>query len=117
MRNAWPLAAMLPDQLKGKTMAKIKFKVKPEPVTYVGDTEPSYYRLKIPTLARTHCDMPAFRVHPKYGPYANSDMFPGMLKRIKADIFRGKEFIRLDDIPPGVSVDTSSFLAVVSFDV
>ena len=93
--------------------ARIQFKAKKEPVTFAGDAAPSYYRVKVPVLDRKHCDMNAFRSHPNYGMYANSDLFKGMLKRIKADTFGG-EYLRLDRIPEGVDADESGFLVVVT---
>lgn len=98
-------------------MAKIQFKAKIESITFVGDSMPAYRRIKIPELKRNHCDMAAFRQHPKYGSYANSDLFHGILKRIKSEIFNGRDYLRLDSIPAGVSVDESGFLANVEFSV
>jgi hypothetical protein len=94
--------------------ATISFKAKVETLQYVDGTVASV-RIKVPELARKHCNMAAFRSHPKYGSYANSDLFPAMLARIKRE--RLGEFIKLDAIPEGVSVDTSGFLAVVTFSV
>lgn len=95
-------------------MAKIQFRAKVETI-YNMDETVAYRRVKVPTLTRSHCDMNAFRSHKKYGSYANSDLFPGMLKRIKAD--RTGDYIRLDRVPEGVTVDTSGYLAYVAFDV
>ncbi|MCY0148325.1 hypothetical protein OEG84_11535 [Hoeflea sp. G2-23] len=94
-------------------MAKISFKAKTETV-YEMDGTPAYTRVKVPTLDRKHCDIPAFRQHPKFGGFANSDMFPNILARIKRD--RLGEYIRLDRVPEGVAVDTTGFLAIVSLD-
>jgi hypothetical protein len=96
-------------------MAKIEFRAKVQKVFNVDDTE-AYTYIDVPQFKRSHCDMPAFRNHPKFGAYANSDLFPGMLARIRRDVFDGKP-LRLDCIPAGVTVDTSGFLACVSFDV
>ena len=102
-------------------MARITFKGKVQDVWYVGDdSAPAYRYVQVPTLDRKHCDMAAFRAHPKYGAYANSDLFLGMLSRIRAQVFSDcatSGHMRLDRIPAGVTVDTSGFLAVVSFDV
>ena len=95
-------------------MAKISFKAKIQTVYNMDDTV-AYHCIKVPELTRKHCDMDAFRQHPKYGSYANSDLFPGMLRRIRKDKFG--ETIRLDKLPDGVTVDTSGFLAVVSISV
>jgi hypothetical protein len=94
--------------------AKITFKGKVETLRYVDDTIASV-RIKVPTLERRHCDMNAMRKHPNYGAYANSDLFPAMLARIKRE--RLGEFIKLDAIPEGVTVNQDAFLAVVTFEV
>ncbi|MDN7537063.1 hypothetical protein [Burkholderia cenocepacia] len=96
-------------------MARISFKAKVKTVYNVDDTA-AYQYIQVPEFKRCHCDMHSFRVHAKYGAYANSDFFGGMLKRIRADVFGGNQ-LRLDAIPAGVSVDTSGFLAAVTFDV
>ncbi|QIG74367.1 hypothetical protein EVC08_055 [Rhizobium phage RHph_N65] len=95
-------------------MATIEFKAKPEQVFNMDDTL-AFVRVKVPTLERKHCDMPAFRKHAKFGGLANSDLFKNVLSKIRRD--RLGEYIRLDRIPEGVSVDTSGYLAVVSIDV
>lgn len=97
-------------------MARIEFKAKVKTMHYVDDSI-AYTYLDIPSLDRKHCDMNAFRQHPKYGSYANSDLFRGMLGRIKVATFGESSRLKLDNIPEGVTVDTSGFLAVVSFDV
>lgn len=94
--------------------ATITFKAKPEPV-WNGDVEEKW--IKIPKLSRSHCDMKAFRFHQKYGSYANSDLFISMLGRIRSEKFGSCEYIKLHNIPEGVEIDTSGFLAVVSFTV
>lgn len=96
-------------------MAKISFRAKVETLRYVDNTVASV-RIKVPELKRSHCDMNAFRRHPKYGSYANSDLFPGILKRIRAERFGG-DYVKLDKIPDGVTVDQSEFLATVTIDV
>lgn len=96
-------------------MAQISFRAKVETLRYVDNTVASV-RIKVPELKRSHCDMAAFRVHPKYGSYANSDLFPAILKRIRAEKFGG-DYLKMDRIPEGVSVDQSGFLATVTVDV
>lgn len=97
-------------------MARIEFKTKIKKL-WVSDTEHVPY-VDIPTLTRAHCDMSAFRQHLKYGPYANSDLFPGILRRIRSEVFgEGREWVRLSDLPACVTLDDSKFLAVVSFEV
>ena len=98
-------------------MARIQFKAKAEDVHYAGEDAPRYQRVKIPELKRAHCDMHAFRIHAKYGAYANSDLFPAMLARLKRERFGSSGYIRLDAVPEGVQVDASGFLVSVSFEV
>lgn len=100
--------------MKTETGATITFKGKVETLRYINDTIASV-RIKVPTLERRHCNMDAFRKHSKYGAYANSDMFPAMLARIKRE--KLGDFIKMDAIPEGVTVDQTGFLAVVTLTV
>jgi hypothetical protein len=97
-------------------MAKISFRTKVQQ-TYHSDDTPATAYIQVPELKRSHCDMNAFRQHAKYGAYANSDLFLGMLARIRRDMFGASGVLKLDAIPQGVYVDTSGFLALVEFDV
>ena len=96
-------------------MPNVTFKAKIRTV-YNMDETPAWRDVKVPKLARAHCDIAAFRVHPKYGAYANSDLFPTMLARAVKSIGIG-EYIRLDKIPAGVSIDASGFLAHVTISI
>ena len=93
-------------------MPRITFKAKPYTIQNV-DGSNKRLAVDVPTLTRSHCDMRAFRVHPKFGSYANSDLFPSVLRRIR-ESFGARVY--LDSPPKGVSIDASGFLAVVSFD-
>jgi hypothetical protein len=95
-------------------MAAISFRAKPETV-YTMDGAPAFQRIRVPVLTRAHCDMAAFRKHPKYGGLANSDLFKNVLARLRRD-FTG-DYIRLDRVPEGVTLDTSGFLATVTLEV
>ncbi len=83
------------------------------------DDTVAYHDVQVPVLARRHCDMSAFRKHPKYGSLANSDLFAGILKRIRRDTIGGEyqESIRLDRVPANVTIDESGFLAEVTITV
>ncbi len=98
-------------------MATITFKGKVQDMLYSGETVPSYQYIKIPTLDRKHCDMSAFRNHPRYGGLANSDLFNSCLARIKRDIFGTSDLLKLNNIPANVTVDMSGFLAIVTIEV
>ena len=97
-------------------MATITFKAKPRAV-YNHDDTLAYTYVEVPTFTRKHCDMDAFRRHPRYGSFANSDLFPGILNRIRRDTFGSSAQLRLDLIPPGVSVDGSGCLTIVTLSV
>ena len=94
-------------------MPKITFKAKPETI-YNMDETVAYVRVKLPELARRHCDMNAFRNDPKYRDLANSDLFPSVLKRAVAPL---KGYVRLDRVPTNVQVDTTGFMAQVTIDI
>jgi|LakMenEpi03Aug12_release.lakeMendotaPanAssembly.Ray.scaffolds.fasta_scaffold2402856_1 hypothetical protein len=106
-------------------MATIQFKAK---VQLLGESDSIRVRqfVPVPEFTRKHCDMAAFRNHPKFGMYANSDLFPSVLARIRADMLAEgvKDFrtgkpagIMLDKIPANVTVDAAGFLATVTVTV
>lgn len=97
-------------------MATISFRAKVESVYHASDDTLAFRFVRVPTLQRRHCDMDSFRRHPKLGGIANSDLFPGALRRILADR-KMTETLRLDRLPEGVTVDDSGFLAVVTVNV
>jgi len=92
----------------------IKFKTK---VIKIYTPDKTSYReaIQVPEFTRKHCDMAFFRQHKRYGGFANSDMFPSMLKRIRAGFMPNKynNLVYLDAMPEGWEVDTSGFLANV----
>lgn len=68
----------------------------------------------VPEIKRHHCDMHAFRISRRFGKYANSDLFLGM---IAGELKRSGIPKRIDlsePLPPSVFVDTSGFLAEVT---
>lgn len=97
-------------------MAKVQFKAKPQNI-YNTDATLAYARIKVPAITRSHCDLAAFRDHPKFGPYANSDLFASLLKRALSAAGIG-EYLRLDrPLPENVTVDTSGFLHSVTIEL
>jgi hypothetical protein len=96
-------------------MAKISFRAKAQQMFNMDDTL-AYEYVSVPAFKRSHCDMNTFRQHAKYGSYANSDLFLGMLARIRKDVF-SNGILKLNDVPSGVTVDTTGFLVLVEFDV
>jgi hypothetical protein len=101
-------------------MATIEFKAKVRPLG-VFSNEPPYAEttlqtVAVPELTKNHCDMGAFRKHPKYGGFANSTLFPAILSRIARDV-APKGYLRLDALPANVTVDVGGFLAIVRIEV
>ncbi len=96
--------------------AYIHFRAKVTELFYT-DNASAGKRIQVPTLKRNHCNMHEFRTHPKWGSYANSDLFDGMLSRIRTNLFGESGVLKLDAIPNGVTVDTSGFLAEVTIEV
>ena len=100
---------------KGRNMATITFKGKFKDVYSVDDTL-AYSYFTIPKLDRRHCDMAAFRIHAKYGAYANSDMFSSMLARIVATLFPSGRIRTNEAMPDNVTV-THGFLSTITIEV
>lgn len=96
-------------------MAQIQFKGKVRRMVNM-DGSLAWEYIPVPVFRSIHADMQAFRVHPKFGFIANSDLFPGVLAKIKADKFPNGN-LRMDRVPEGVTVDRSGFLAVVTVEV
>jgi len=93
--------------------ATITFRAKPETI-YNMDNTIAYQRIKVPAIERGHCDMESFRKHPKFGAYANSDLFKNLISR-QLKFAEIPAYIRLDrDLPKAVSIDLSGFLAKVT---
>ena len=61
-------------------MPAITFRAKIHNV-YNMDDSLAFRYVKKPKLTRSHVNMPEWRNHPKWGDYANSDLFPGILSR------------------------------------
>lgn len=88
-------------------MPNVTFKVKVNPGTSC---------FTVPTIKHTHCDMPAFRVDPNFGAYANSNMF---LQCVNAGLRKMKVTGVLDanNLPDGVTIEHRSLLSVVTVDL
>ena len=93
-------------------MAKITFKAKAGILHREFSTTSEY---KIPKLERRHCDMEAFRSHPKYGGLANSDLFCGLINNLVRKLYPSG-YVRSDDLADGTSIE-SGYLAKVTIDV
>lgn len=95
--------------------ASITFLGKP---VEVYDTDGDLVRrsLKVPEIKRSHCDMAAFRQSRRFGPYANSDLFRGMVTRELRALGIGRT-IDTNNPPDAVTLDESGFLvkATITF--
>ena len=99
-------------------MATITFRTKPIAV-YTRDTSATaaYWLIKVPELKRAHCDMGAFRSHPRYGGIANSDLFPNALARIRRDITNAYGEIKIGSEPENVTIAQEKFMVKVTINV
>lgn len=91
-------------------MATITFRAKAE------EMPNGQYLLRVPVFERRHCDMATFRTHPKHGGYANSDLFPAVLRRIRREMFGDSGCLFSSRSYPGVSV-SPGFLHTVTITV
>lgn len=99
------------------SLPTVKFRAKVEEV-YEMDGKFGFHQVKVPDIKPTHCDMAAFRTHARFGGLANSQLFPAVLKReLLAMGVRPGGYLRLDQLPEGVHVDTSGFLTLVTITV
>ena len=95
-------------------MALLQFKTKGEKVWLTDTTFQT--RFAIPkTLNSKHCDMAAFRQHPKYGDYANSVFFPSMLKRA-IDLLYPKGYVTNENKTENTTIK-DGFLTVISIEL
>lgn len=93
-------------------MPQIRWKVKPQ-ILENGDVF-----VRIPAkFKKHHCDMDAFRRSPKYGPYANSDLFPSILMRIRKQAVGIQDGFFLSKTPQNITVEQTGFLWNVTLDV
>lgn len=91
---------------------KIQFKAKQRTVHNM-DNSIHYVKIDVPKITRNHCDMHAFRVSRRFGGYANSDLFLGMIRGELKRLGIG-EIVKLDNVPDSMTVDGTGFLSVVT---
>lgn len=96
----------------------ITFKAKRRIATYIGAPELRSEYIAVPTITRIHCDMHAFRTDSRFSGYANSDLFPSILKRELTKLGIGDRIKFADQfgeyaIPACVSIE-QGFLDVVT---
>ena len=81
------------------------------------DGTPAPARVPVPKkFGAQHYDRQHFRDDARYAAIANSDLFPSAIAGALRKLGIGAA-IRLDNLPPGVTVDTSGFLAVVTIEI
>ena len=93
-------------------MAKITFKAKAGILHRDSTTVVEY---KIPRLSRNHCDMEAFRRHPKYGYLANSDLFVNLVNNLARKLYP-TGYIRVDNLTDGTTIK-SGYLSTITIEV
>mgnify|MGYP000143173177 FL=1 len=109
------------------TAFQIVFRGKVQEMYYSDGTLAARY-IRVPNLVRRHvADMGAARQSRKFGGYANSDMFPSMIRRAAEAAgcrdygsYKGSRGLCVDlhkPLPDSIRVDESGFLATVTIDV
>lgn len=93
-------------------MATIQFKTKTQTV-YDHDGTVAWRYVSVPRITTKHCNMDEFRNHPRYGAYANSDLFPSLIARALKQAQVGAT-IRTDRVPECVTIDDGGFLTQVT---
>ena len=88
-------------------MPKIQFRTKVQSPMYVDGTSAGRY-VQVPDSKSIHCDMNEFRRHPAFSCYANSDMFPSIVRRALEKHGVGKK-IDMSNVPPCVTIDETGF--------
>lgn len=89
---------------------QVRFKAKAEPV---GDR----LLVKVPKIEPRHTDRAEWRASRRFGAFANSDLFPGLLRRQVGNVIGQRTCLWLDDLPAGVEADTSGFLASITITI
>lgn len=89
-------------------MSTIQFKTKVRTMHEADDSKSPYVELKR-EVSRHDCNL-----RPHQHTYYNSDLFPSMLNRAYRAVTGNREWLLLSQLPEGVTVDTSKFLAVVT---
>lgn len=87
----------------------ITFRAKPETI-WRG--EEKLVRVKVPEITSRHCDMHAFRISRRFGNYANSVLFPALLKRALVHV--PAYLYHPSTLPDGVQIDATGFLWTVT---
>lgn len=89
-------------------MASVTFKTKLRTVDDRGNDRRGFTFKK--TVGRIDCDL-----KPHQHKYYNSDLFPAMLNRAYREVIgQYADWVFLDNLPSGVSVDDSGFFAVIT---
>ena len=109
-------------------MPSVSFKVKIKDDNQGSGTIPEWFPenagrkwVKLPDLSAAHIDTASFRKDPRWSGYANSDLLRGMIRRSMNEAGQSRTMwdgtVRVWLDAPGVTVDTSGFLSVVTIDI
>ena len=89
----------------------IEYRVKVRTFREADGSTPAYFAPKR-NITRADCTM-----RPTDHAFYNADVFPSMLNRLHSRIMGEREFVSLESLPAGVTVDTTGFLATVRIDL
>ncbi len=99
-------------------MLQVKWKAKAYPgAIFSGEAERPFVPVKKSLSRNDVVDLGAFRTHPRWGGFANSDLASGIVRRLVKGRIGNRTFIDTANLPEGVEVDLSGFLATVTVNV
>ena len=80
------------------------------------DGSVAYEIVPFPMLRRSHCDMDWFRRSRAFRNFADTTMFPYILKDVlePMGVTENREWVRLDQLPAGMTVERDGDVATVS---
>jgi hypothetical protein len=94
----------------------LQFKTKLQTIEFCDGT-PKREFYNVPAFTRNHCqNLQAFRTSKRFGAYANSDFFPGILRGAVRALGIGSR-LYLNAVPDTVTINNRGFLAVVTIEL
>jgi hypothetical protein len=102
---------------------KVTFRAKVKECYFTDGTLARRY-IKVPKVTSAHYDVSEARIHPRYGNMANWDGFPSVVQgaMLKSGVRKDAagmwvELGPVAELPAGITVDETGFLAVVTVDI
>lgn len=91
----------------------VQFKTKVKQLRESDDSVSDFVDFKQSVQKGDVVDSSGKRMQPHQHTYYNSDLMKGIVQRAYSSAIKNKGWSRLSELPDGVTVDTSKFLAIV----